>query len=164
MLRRNSMKSMRSPDSLRRPTSPRYYVPPEKSTDVIDVDASDADTDRSVSPSRGSSRRSASPSRGSSPQVETELPVSNKGKRSATAASLSRGNSRRHKRSKSFKDDSLLDPLLAAVCEGQDQQHRAQKSLEKKLVEGVEKMNEVIREQTNQYVAIFKDIATAIKK
>ncbi|KAJ7323660.1 hypothetical protein DFH08DRAFT_817698 [Mycena albidolilacea] len=159
-LRCNSMKSMRSPDSPRRPTSPRYYVPPEKSTDVINVDASDADTDRSVSPSRRSSRRSASPSRGSSPQVETELPVSNKGKRSA----MSRGNSRRHKRSKSFKDDSLLDLLLAAVREGQDQQHRAQKLLEKKLVEGVEKTNEVIREQTNQYVAIFKDIATAIKK
>jgi hypothetical protein len=77
---------------------------------------------------------------------------------------VTEGNSRCHKRSKSFKDDSLLNPLLAAVYKRQDQQHRAQKSLEKKLVESVEKTNEVIQEPTNQYVTIFKDIATAIKK
>ncbi|KAJ6586297.1 hypothetical protein DFH09DRAFT_1075253 [Mycena vulgaris] len=51
-------------------------------------------------------------------------------------------------------DSDLLDPLLAAVRDGQDQQCRAQKSLEKKLVEGVEKTNEVIREQPT----IFLDV------
>lgn len=90
-----------------------------------------------------------------------ELPPPTKGLKRQQS---SQGSGRRHKRSRSFKETDLLDPLLAAFRDGQEQQRRAHKSLEKKLAETVEKQNEVIRDQTTQYVGIFKELAAAIKK
>ncbi|KAJ7143543.1 hypothetical protein C8R43DRAFT_1014507 [Mycena crocata] len=148
-IRLNSMKTMRHPDSPRAPTSPRHYIPPARPKEVIAVDS---DNSREPSPVQDNHSET--------PEVKEMPPPARKLKRRQS----SQDSGRRTKRSKSFREGELLDPLLAAFRDGQEQQRRAQKSLEKKLTESVEKQNEVIREQTNQYVGIFKELAEAMKK